>query len=482
MRPSTVRRLVRTVPLAAVVAGATGYVLLPADAGADARPRVAAAGPTAPTGVALVAPVAEAVPAPAGTAGVDPAAAGPTGSAAVPTADQAPTAAGTTGTSAAPAAPAKDPAKDPVTVPAKGATQQAEPATRSAPVPAADPAKPPVNPATPPTPATSATSTATSAPAWPEQMPGAVGEHVDVSLRSLSGSGDWRIRAGGSYLDFEVTWTNATDKRFDEIVPVVRALPYDYPAAVAKLGATAKGLLDRKDLDEWREAKLTQEGGVDNGPQVAAFALDPGESRAVRYRLTLAADSMSGRLPIAAEAYVGRGAKADRIGGAEARLNVAVDRPVLFSLGWPTPMTVGRIPTELGVELANLDAQAGHTVAPVVAVTDPLGPNTKHGLVPADLIAEVYVDGEWRRLQGAFDTDGLVRLDTSVLTRSLGPGETARYSFRVNVPKGWNAGSGLEFTVGGTVDGQALPTQKARPLTYWMPGDRPKELPAVPKS
>ncbi|MFJ8431898.1 hypothetical protein ACIQ9P_11410 [Kitasatospora sp. NPDC094019] len=310
-----------------------------------------------------------------------------------------------------------------------------------------------------------------TAPAWPEEMPGTVAERVDVSIRSVSGA--WEIRGGGSYFEFEVTWANATDRRFDEIVPVVRVLPFDHPAAVARLGATAKGLLDRKDIDEWREVKPDQKG-VDSGPQQGAFALDPGESRAVRYRLTLAADSMSGRLPIQADGYVGRGAKAVSVGGTQARMNVTTGQPVRFSATKATDMTAGRIPTELRVELANLDATGDHTVSPLVRVTDPLGRNTTHGLVPGDLSAEVLVDGEWRRLSGALDADGQVRLDTGGLTRVLAPGETAVYPFRFNVPKGWSAGSGLEFTVGGTADGGALPTQKARPRITWMADDMPK--------
>ncbi|MFC5666144.1 hypothetical protein ACFP3U_24610 [Kitasatospora misakiensis] len=440
MRPSTVRRLVRTVPLVAVVAGAAGYALLPAEAGAGTRPAGSVA--PAPLGVALVAPVADARPVPAGTAGT------------------AATAVGT------------DPAATPG-VPVPGATAAATATPGNAPSGAAHPAGPGSNPA----PVTAPTGGPAPAPApgtvqtGPEEMPAAVAERVDVAIRSLSGS--WEIRGGGNYFDFEVTWTNATERRFDEIVPVVRVLPFDHPAAVARLGATAKGLLDRKDLDEWREVKLDQQG-VDNGPQLGAFALDPGESRAVRYRLTLTADSMSGRLPIQAEGYVGRGPKAVSVGGAQARMNVTAGQPVRFTTTRPTDMTVGRIPSELRVELANLDAAGNHTVAPAVAVTDPLGRNTTHGLVPGDLSAEVLVDGEWRRLAGVLGADGLVRLDTAGLTRVLAPGETAVYPFRFNVPKGWNAGGGLEFTVGGAVDGGTLPTQKARPRITWMLDDAPK--------
>nr|BEK67273.1 hypothetical protein KPHV_45000 [Kitasatospora purpeofusca] len=335
----------------------------------------------------------------------------------------------------------------------------------------ARPASPTAGPAPVTTPSGGPAPTTGATPNWPEEMPSAVGERVDVAIRSLSGA--WEIRGGGSYFEFEVTWSNATDRRFDEIVPVVRVLPFDYPAAVARLGATAKGMLDRKDIDEWREVKPDQKG-VDSGPQQGAFALDPGESRAVRYRLTLGADSMSGRLPIQADAYVGRGAKAVSVGGTQARMNVTTGQPVLFSATKATDMTVGRIPSELRVELSNLDATGNHLVVPVVRVTDPLGRNTTHGLVPGDLSAEVLVNGEWRRLSGALDADGQVRLDTTVLTRVLVPGETAVYPFRFNLPKGWNAGSGLEFTVGGTADGGALPTQKARPRITWMAEDTPK--------
>ncbi|MEK2488084.1 hypothetical protein WN990_00805 [Kitasatospora purpeofusca] len=466
MRPSTVRRLVRTVPLAAVVAGAAGYALLPAEAGAGAGPARSAA--PAPSGVALVAPVADARSAPEGTspAATAPAATAPAGTpgpagrtSAVPTGSTATAPATASGpvSASAPAPAGAKPAE-----PSKGVPAPTGSARPESPVPGSAPV---TTPSGGPAPATG------TAPNRPEEMPSAVGERVDVAIRSLSGA--WEIRGGGSYFEFEVTWSNATDRRFDEIVPVVRVLPFDYPAAVARLGATAKGVLDRKDIDEWREVKPDQKG-VDSGPQQGTFALDPGESRAVRYRLTLGADSMSGRLPIAADAYVGRGAKALSVGGTQARMNVTTGQPVLFSATKATDMTVGRIPTELRVELSNLDATANHTVVPTVRVTDPLGRNTTHGLVPGDLSAEVLVKGDWRRLSGALDADGQVRLDTTVLTRVLAPGETAVYPFRFNLPKGWSAGSGLEFTVGGTADGGALPTQKARPRITWMADDMPK--------
>ncbi|MER5349145.1 hypothetical protein ABT093_02265 [Kitasatospora sp. NPDC002551] len=413
MRPSTVRRLVRTVPLAAVVAGAAGYALLPAEDGAELRPAraVGAASTgtgsigTAPVGAALV----EAVPG-------EPAPAGP---ARMRSALTAPVAEG--------GAPV------------------------FAPVAAAD-----RTPAPGPTPG-SGTARGIS-PSWPEEMPGAVAEAVDVSMLPLSGA--WEIHAGGSYLDFEVTWRNTTRQRYDEVVPVVRVLPYDYPAVLARPGRTAMGMLDRKDLDEWREVKLDQPG-VGSGSQPGAFALDPGESRTVRYRLTLSVGSPSGRLPVQAEGWIGRSAKAVRAGGAKAQVNVKVDQPVQFSMTKPSDGTRGRLPSEVQVELANLDGFAQHTVTPALTVTDRGTWNGKHDLSPADLIAEVLADGEWLRLQGSVDEQGRVRLDTTGLTRVLGPGESVVYEFRLNVPSGWMPEAVVLMTAGAGVDGRALPDRAA---------------------
>ncbi|GAA1396771.1 hypothetical protein GCM10009639_33270 [Kitasatospora putterlickiae] len=398
MRPSTVRRLVRAVPLAAVVAGAAGYPLLPAGSGAGVGRAPGAAAPGGAASMrssALVAPVAEA----------------------------------------------------------------------SAPVFAA------VYAAGPAAPSPKAGSTGGPVPSWPEELPGAVAETVDVAIRPLSGS--WEARADGGYLDFQVTWTNTGGRRFDEIVPVVRVLPYDHPPVLAHAGTTAKGTLDRKDLDEWREVGLNP-AAVGGGPQQGAFALDPGESRAVRYRLTLVAGGTAGRLPISAEALVRRGGKAERFGGAEARVNVTVAQPVRLTMTRATDLVVGRVASELTVELAKLDAVGESTVVPVVAVTDPVGLNAGHGLVPEDLIAEVRVNGAWHRLRGALDADGLVRLDTAELTRVLAAGESAVYPFRFAVPTGRAAGGGLEITVGATVDGGALPVRKARPRTVREGADPPK--------
>ncbi|MER7702320.1 hypothetical protein ABTX81_05400 [Kitasatospora sp. NPDC097605] len=334
----------------------------------------------------------------------------------------------------------------------------------AAPVPTPAPGGPASTPGRPASPAAGSVLRSGGSPVWPEPVPpSAVGEQLDVSIRSLTGT--WETRADGGYLDFEVTWTNPTQQRYDEVVPVVRVLPYDYPDAVARPGTTAKGMLDRKDLDEWREVRLDQ-AGVGSGPQQGAFALDPGERRTVRYRLTLAAGGMSGRLPITAEGWTGRGADAVRVGGTLARVNVTVVHPVGVSLSRPTEATMGKVSSWVRMELANVDGFAGHTVAPALAATDLRGGYTTHGLVPEDLIAETLVDGEWLRLKGALDAEGLVRLDTAGLSRALRPGETAVYWFRVNVPAGWQAGSGLQLTVGHSVDGQAMSPRYAQvPLT-----------------
>ncbi|MFF7453795.1 hypothetical protein [Kitasatospora sp. NPDC008115] len=413
MRPSTVRRLVSTVPLAAVVAGAAGYALLPAETGVSIAPVPAEAAPGGAASMrsTMVAPVPEA---------------------------SAPVFAAVF--AAGPAAPAP-PGAAPVPVPGPGGA----PAGGFLP--------------------------AAGAPTWPGELPNGAAEQVDVAIRPLSGG--WETRADGSYLDFQVTWTNTTGQRYDEVVPVVRVLPYDHPTAAARPGAPVKGTLDRKDLDEWREVKLNQPG-VGSGPQQGAFALDPGESRTVRYRLTLVDGALAGRLPITAEGWVRRGARTVRAGGADVRVNVTVARPVRLAMTKPTDMVVGRVASELTLELTNLDASGDRAVAPALVVTDPVGPGLRHGLVPEDLIAEVLADGEWRRLPGTLDADGLVELDTTGLTRALAPGETIAYPFRFNLPKGWTAGNGLEIEVGGTFDGEALPARKFKPRMTWMPEDMPK--------
>ncbi|MFF2657271.1 hypothetical protein ACFVUH_07885 [Kitasatospora sp. NPDC058032] len=436
MRPSTVRRLVRTVPLAAVVAGAAGYALLPAESGAGAGP------------VRAVRPVPVEV-LPAGAVATGPVPTGP-----VPT-GVAPSGASMRSALAAPVAEGSAPVFAPVLVPAgyaDGLPADATTVLTATPGPSSTPS------ATPSAPAGGALPKPGGSPVWPEVPPLAVGEQVDVAIRPLGGT--WEARADGSYVDFEVTWTNTTPMRYDEVVPVVRVLPYDYPAAVARPGTTAKGMLDRKDLDEWREVKLDQVG-VGTGPQQGTFALDPGERRTVRYRLTLASGGMAGRLPISAEGWIGRGARAVRVGGTEARLQVTVAQPVQLSVTRPTDAAMGRVPSEVRVELTNVDGFASHTVAPALAVPDPRTQATGQGPGPEALITEVLVDGEWRRLQATAGAGGPVPLDTAGLSRVLGPGESAVYRFRIAVPTGWLAWMGIDLTVGHSVDGQALPTRRA---------------------
>ncbi|MFB6894563.1 hypothetical protein ACFCX4_35310 [Kitasatospora sp. NPDC056327] len=312
---------------------------------------------------------------------------------------------------------------------------------------------------------------AAPAPAWPEEPPGPAADRVDVSVRALA----------GSYFDSEVTWTNSTDRRYDEIVPVVRALPYDHPSAAVRLGTTARGVLDRKDLDEWREVGLDRTG-VGSGPQQGTFALDPGESRSVRHRLTPADGGMSGRLPIAAEGWVGRGARAVLIGGAEARLDVTVDRPVRSSATVRSGGTRGEVPSEVTVELVGLDAFAPHTAVPALTVRDPVVPAGPHRLTPENLTAEVLVGGEWRALRASADGEGRVVPDTSALARELGPGETAAHRFRFDVPKG-RRGIGVALTTDVRVDDRVVPgatpgvAPEAPPAT--APGTPPGTAPDV---
>ncbi|MFF2951202.1 hypothetical protein ACFVVU_07615 [Kitasatospora sp. NPDC057965] len=435
MRPSTVRRLVRTVPLAAVVAGAAGYALLPAESGAGAGPVRAAR----PVPVEVL---------PAGAVATGPALTG-----------AAPSGASMRSALTAPVAEASAPVFAPVLVPAgyaDGLPAAATTALAAAPGPSSTLSATP--PSTPSAPAGGALPKPGGSPVWPEVPPLAIAEQVDVSIRPLGGT--WEARADGSYVDFEVTWTNTTPMRYDEIVPVVRVLPYDYPAAVARPGTTAKGMLDRKDLDEWREVKLDQVG-VGTGPQQGTFALDPGERRTVRYRLTLASGGMAGRLPISAEGWIGRGAKAVRVGGTDARVQVTVAQPVQLSATRPTDAAMGRVPSEVRLELTNVDGFASHTVVPALAVPDPRTQTTGPGPGPEALITEVLVDGEWRRLQGTPGAEGPVPLDTAGLSRVLGPGESAVYRFRITVPTGWLAWMGIDLTVGHSVDGQAQPTRRA---------------------
>ncbi|MBV6702980.1 hypothetical protein KV557_38780 [Kitasatospora aureofaciens] len=336
-------------------------------------------------------------------------------------------------------------------------------------MPAVAPAKAPAKKAVPAQqPSTRPAAPATAQPAAPaEPHSGDVG----VEFRSLADG--QHVKAGSGYVDFEVVLTNRSSAAYEQVAPVVQSLAFDRSADCSGCNAYAHGTLDRKDAAGWKAVKLVQDGER-NDAEGGAFALAPGESRTVKYRLTLAGDNTGGRLPITADAYVAYGSGRTKAGSAGVRLDVENQSVVKVELSKPTDMTIGHVPTQLNVRLTNADGAASHVVTPYITGIDPLGPQLQHGMKPQDLTAEVQLNGEWKTLAGAFDDQGMIRIDTSSLARTLAPGESVSFDFRFGLPKGWIAGNGLELTVGAESDGVRGTLQTVRPRAFTPMADLPK--------
>ena len=295
---------------------------------------------------------------------------------------------------------------------------------------------------------------------------------IGLRFDGLSGV---QTTAGTGPVAFSVTWTNTTQQRYDSIAPVVAARAF---GAAGASGAPVRGSLQRSDSGSWTTVQLSQLTGAayQLSGDAAAFALEPGASRTIQYRLDLAADSGTGELPVEAFGYLPAGQGHAVAGSALVSVTVLKpptgerQRPVLRLVSGPSELTVGRTPSQFQLAVSNPGGVKMAALQPTIMMNDAFGPgSTEHHLKPEEVVAEALVAGAWRKLPTSFDANLMIVVDTSLLDRSLAPGGEALFDVRIGIVEGWKAGNGLDLVLGAVGDGLASDTVNAKPSKFYFP-------------
>lgn len=213
----------------------------------------------------------------------------------------------------------------------------------------------PSTPAAAPTVASTAASTAPSGitPVSAGTEP-AADKSVTVRFDGLAEGN--RLPAGGQTA-FSVTWTNATGHRLAAVAPVVAAQPF-VGARCQVVEGTLSGTMQRKDGDVWTDVPLSQGLGMDYATtgDKAAFALAPGASRTVQYRIQLSTDNGPAPLTVEADAYVPAHTRLPLLGRTLRHLAVVDEHRPTASMPTmtprPTSVTVGGPAVEVEVSPA----------------------------------------------------------------------------------------------------------------------------------
>ncbi|MFC8448449.1 hypothetical protein [Kitasatospora sp. NPDC057223] len=328
--------------------------------------------------------------------------------------------------------------------------------------PAADPL---ATASSPSVPTTAGTASATAAPGHPAN---------GIGLR-FSGLSGVQVAAGAGSVAFSVTWTNTTQQRYDSVAPVVAARAF---GAAGASGTAVRGTLQRSDAGGWTTVQLSQltGGAYQQSGDAAAFALEPGASRTIQYRLDLAADSGTGDLPVEAFGYLPAAEGRAVAGSALATVTVLKpataerQRPVLRLVSGPSELTVGRTPTQFQLAVSNPGGVKMTALQPTITMNDSFSPgSTEHHLKPEEVVAEALVAGAWRKLPTSFDATRMIVVDTSLLDRSLAPGAEALFDIRIGIVEGWTAGNGLDLVLGAVGDGAVGDTISTRPSKFYFP-------------
>ncbi|MFI2607869.1 hypothetical protein [Kitasatospora sp. NPDC018619] len=128
------------------------------------------------------------------------------------------------------------------------------------------------------------------------------GKDIAITVDGGIGAGQ-KVSNGGTPVTFTVTYRNTGSKAFDKVVPLVytKEYPGTPPSEVLLVN---RGKLERQDGGGWTEIPLAVGGGMDYAMvrENAWFALAPGESRKVTYRMTLDPVDGPGTMPVAVQA------------------------------------------------------------------------------------------------------------------------------------------------------------------------------------
>ncbi|AUG78416.1 hypothetical protein CFP65_3627 [Kitasatospora sp. MMS16-BH015] len=311
-----------------------------------------------------------------------------------------------------------------------------------------------------PAPASTVPTAPTSAPAQPIAPRSG---NLDIAFSGISAP--QQVEAGGAAVSFAVTWTNGTDHAYPGISPVVSALPYD-GAPCNYVLSMVTGTLQRRDGDRWTTLPaLSQGGGMDYATTGAsvAFALAPGASRTIEYRMHVNAGNRTGDLVLEADAYASDHPDAfKRLAAQQTHIAVTDHHsPTVRVLGDPTELVIGRTPGQFRFQVTAPTDSDANLVLPTMSVAVP-GKADGKPFGRDNLTVEALVGGTWRPLPIKEDCYGQTSPDLSVLGSVLPAGGTATYTLRVGLVEGWK--SGVVYTLGAGADGHP-----SKPVTLTPP-------------
>ncbi|MFD5437306.1 hypothetical protein ACFWJ4_34795 [Kitasatospora sp. NPDC127067] len=260
----------------------------------------------------------------------------------------------------------------------------------------------------------------------------------------------------GDKVSFSVTWKNNDASGTRAVAPVVATQQYE-GAQCRQMLSMARGTLERKDATGWKAMpSLSQGGDMDYAGtgNDAAFTLAAGESRTVEYRMVLDAGNQPGRLFVEADAVTPSTYKV-LTKGVVATAVVDSHRPVVKSVSKPTPLVVGKTPTEFSFKVSSPDGPK--LLRPTVNLSLPAG----KGLTGEDVTIEAKVGGEWKSFEAVEDCNGRIGVAPAQLTGVM-PGNPAEYTFRVGLKR--TVGGPVEIEVGCASDGHYGARTTVRPI------------------
>ncbi|GAA2823977.1 hypothetical protein GCM10010441_55510 [Kitasatospora paracochleata] len=325
-----------------------------------------------------------------------------------------------------------------------------------------------------PSPSPSASTSPTSIPAIAQDyLPSALTATVDGLAKGT------KLTAGGDPVSFTVTWTNTTEVRFDAVVPLI--------SEQWQGGDCRPDGLTRFQSDSGSGWKDAVQPDPDPTPQVrradGVFALEPGASHTVKYRVQPGAVHGVGTATVVASAYGMVDGHAGQLGTVQTEASVVDDhRPTAALAAGPSEFVAGRTLTELDLAVSNGTGTAMSAVAPAVTVHDEsVFPGGGYRLRAARVTAEVKVGDQWRKVATTDDScRKLVLVDTSSLQQTLAPGASARFTFRFGytMDNSDMSTSSWVFGLGATAGGHAADTVEARPkmtvaMANWTPPPSP---------
>ncbi|MGW3233761.1 hypothetical protein, partial [Kitasatospora sp. NPDC001095] len=229
-------------------------------------------------------------------------------------------------------------------------------------------------------------------------------------------------------------------------------------AQCQRMLSMAQGTLERKDASGWKALPaLSQGGGMDYAGtgNDAAFTLAAGESRTVEYRMALDAGNQPGSLTVEADAPAPHTTSyTDMTKSVVTTKVVDRHRPTLASASKPTPLTVGKTPTEFTFKVASPDGP--HLLRPVVRLSS----SASEGLSASDVTMEAKVGGEWKSFEVTEDCNGNLGVAPAQLVGVM-KGNPVEYTFRVGLKR--TGAAPVRIEVGGASDGHYGAVTTLRP-------------------